>query len=69
MENKDCDWSDMDNVSIVNGELIDYEYDRYKQRLDKIKNIRRRIITAGLILFPAAIFCLVWIYIFNQIRV
>lgn len=66
MENNNVD---MSNISVVNGELVDYEYDRQKQRHDKIKNIRRRIITAGLILFPVTIFCLTWVYIFNQIRV
>lgn len=66
MENNNVD---MSNISVVNGELVDYEYDRQKQRRDKIKNIKGRIIIAGLILFPATIFCLMWVYIFNQIRV
>lgn len=61
---------DMSNISVVNGELIDYEYDRQKQRRDKIKNIRRRIIIASLILCPVAIFCLMVVYIvFNEIQV
>ncbi len=61
---------DMSNISVVNGELIDYEYDRQKQRCDKIKNIRRRIIIAGLILCPVVVFCLMIVYVvFNEIQV
>lgn len=61
--------NDMDNISIVNGELVDHEYDRQKQKRDKIRNIRKWVMTAVLILVPVMFFLIVWVHIFNEIRI
>lgn len=61
--------NDMDNISIVNGELVDHEYDRQKQQRDKIRNIRKWIMTAVLILVPVTVFLLAMVHVFNEIRI
>lgn len=41
MNNKDCSWSDMDNISVVNGEIIDYEYEQQKINAEKTKKLKK----------------------------
>lgn len=61
---------DMSNISVVDGELIDYEYDRQKQRRDKIRNIRKWITIAALSLLPIVVFLLLMVYVMvNEIQV
>lgn len=61
---------DMSNISVVNGELVDYEYDRQKQRRDKIRNIRKWITIAALSLLPIVVFLLLMVYVaVNEIQV
>lgn len=41
MNNKDCNLSDMSNISVVDGELVDYEYEQQKIQEQEKKKLRK----------------------------